>query len=81
MSGIITADFFKRIMSLLLKTTASLISEPLETYISLCSALLQPACASPIEMYKWRKVSTSADVFVWVLTSAYNKRRSGLTLQ
>jgi hypothetical protein len=26
-----------------------------------------------IEMYKWRKVSTSADVFVWFFTSAYNR--------
>jgi hypothetical protein len=26
-----------------------------------------------IEKCKWRKVSTSADVFVWVFTSAYNR--------
>jgi hypothetical protein len=26
-----------------------------------------------IEIYKWRKVSKSADVFVWVFTSAYNR--------
>jgi hypothetical protein len=56
--------------------------QSINTAVNIPCKLCKGHTVYPSRYIKWRKVSTSADVFLWVFTSAYNKDvYSGQTLQ